>query len=99
MEEEDEVFIKLTQQCESHTPALSVYHSLQDNLNDGSDQTVYRSPRNTLYEDAISMNSLYSRASAQNNRSLNYDDILAVDNETNETTMNGSCSEMNVCSY
>nr|XP_050848873.1 anoctamin-1 isoform X1 [Vespula vulgaris] len=95
MEEEDEVFMKLTQQCESHTPALSVYHSLQDNLNYGSQQTIYRSPRNTLYEDAISMNSLYSRTSPQNNGSLNDDDILPVDNETNEAIMNGSCSEIN----
>lgn len=95
MEEDDEVFIKLTQQCESHTPAISVYHSLQDDLHHGSEQTLYQSLRNTLYDDMISMASVHSETIVRNNSSSNNDDALTVDNEADETIMNGSCTNIN----
>ncbi|KAK2583391.1 hypothetical protein KPH14_009379 [Odynerus spinipes] len=41
------------------------------------------------------MNSLHTERTVQNNRSLNNDDILPIDNETNESAMNGSCTDIN----
>lgn len=90
MEENDEeVSLTCTQQRKSSIPGLSLYQSTQNGLNQGSEQTLYQSVRNTLYEDAISMNSMHSAVSLDNLQPS--DDSSTINNDTNETVIDNSC--------
>jgi len=86
MEEDDEeVSLTCGQRCESSNPGSSVYQSVQNSLNQGSQQTLYQSVRNTLYEDTMSTNSMRSAVSLDNLDPAYVDDSSTVNNDTNET--------------
>lgn len=88
MEEDDEeVSLTCTQRRTSSIPGLSIYQSVQNGLNQGSEQTLYQSVRNTLYEDAISANSMHSAVSLDN---LQPSDDSTINNDTNETVIDNS---------
>lgn len=92
MEEDDEeVSLTCTQRRTSSIPGLSIYQSLQNGLNQGSEQTLYQSVRNTLYEDAISVNSMHSAVSLDNFHPS--DDSSTINNDTNDTVINNSCTD------
>lgn len=89
MEEDDEeVSLTCTQRRTSSIPGLSIYQSVQNGLNQGSEQTLYQSVRNTLYEDAISTNSMHSAVSLDNLHPS--DDSSTINNDTNETVIDNS---------
>lgn len=58
-EEKDNIIININDKNytkNNSSPSLSIYRSIQSNLNNAdSQQTLYHSVRNTMYEDAISM--------------------------------------------
>lgn len=92
MEEDDEeISLTCTQRRTSSIPGISIYHSVQNGLNQGSEQTLYQSVRNTVYEDAISMNSMHSAVSLDNFHPS--DDSSTINNDTNETIINNSCTD------
>lgn len=92
MEEDDEeVSLTCTQQRKNSIPGLNLYQSAQNGLNQGSEQTLYQSVRNTLYEDAISMNSMHSAVSLDNLHPS--DDSSTINNDTNETIIDNSCTD------
>lgn len=92
MEEDDEeISLTCTQRRTNSIPGISIYHSVQNSLNQDSEQTLYQSVRNTLYEDAISMNSMHSAVSLDNFHSS--DDSSTINNRTNETVINNSCTD------
>lgn len=94
MEEDDEeVSLTCTQQQKS-VPGSSLYQSTQNSLNQGSEQTLYHSIRNTLYEDTISMNSMHSTISLENLHQGYTDDSSTANNDTNETVINASCTDI-----
>lgn len=89
MEEDDEeVSLTCAQRRESSVPESSLYRSVQNSLNQGSQQTLYQSVRNTLYEDDMSVNSMRSAVSLDNLCSTYMDDPSTVNNDTNETIIN-----------
>ncbi|XP_050464477.1 anoctamin-1 isoform X1 [Cataglyphis hispanica] len=89
MEEDDEeVSLTCMQRRTSSIPGLSIYQSVQNGLNQGSEQTLYQSIRNTLYEDAISANSMHSAVSLDNLHPS--DDSSTINNDTNETVIDNS---------
>jgi len=94
MEEDDEeVSLTCTQRRKSSIPGLTInsYRSAQNGLNQGSEQTLYQSVRNTLYEDAISMNSMHSAVSLDNLQPS--DGSSTINNDTNETVIDNSCTD------
>lgn len=91
MEEDDEeVSLTCAQRRESSAPGSSIYQSMQNSLNHGSQQTLYQSVRNTLYEDAMSINSMRSAVSLDNLYPTHTDDSSTVNNDTNDTVLDGS---------
>ncbi|XP_032688341.1 uncharacterized protein LOC116852262 isoform X3 [Odontomachus brunneus] len=95
MEEDDEeVSLTCTQRRKSSIPGLSIYQSVQNSLNQGSEQTLYESVRNTLYEDVISMNSMHSAVSLENIRQIYTDDLSTINNDTDETIIDGSYTDV-----
>lgn len=91
MEEDDEeVSLTSPQRRKSSIPEPSLYRSTQGGLNQGSEQTLYQSVRNTLYEDAVSMNSMHSAISLDNLPA--YTDESSTINDTNESVIDGSCT-------
>uniref|UniRef100_A0A0C9PLD5 Cdh-4 protein n=1 Tax=Fopius arisanus TaxID=64838 RepID=A0A0C9PLD5_9HYME len=56
--EEEEDYDKFFERRRRSESQPSIYRSTQSNLNSGSQQTLYHSLRNTMYEDAISMETL-----------------------------------------
>lgn len=94
MEEDDEeVSLTSTQRHES-VPGSSIYQSVQNSLNQGSQQTLYQSIRNTLYEDAMSVNSMRSAVSLDNLYPTYTDDSSTINNDTNDTVLDGSYTDM-----
>lgn len=92
MEEDDEeVSLTCTQRQKNSISGLNLYQSAQNGLNQGSEQTLYQSVRNTLYEDAISMNSMHSAVSLDNLHPS--DDSSTINNDTNETVIDNSCTD------
>lgn len=95
MEEDDEeVSFTCTRRRKNSIPGSSIYQSIQNSLNQGSEQTLYQSVRNTLYEDAISMNSMHNIESLENIRQTHSDDSSTVNNDTNETVIGGSSADL-----
>ncbi|XP_014471955.1 PREDICTED: anoctamin-1 isoform X2 [Dinoponera quadriceps] len=95
MEEDDgAISFACTRRRKSSNTGSSIYQSMQDNLNKGSEQTLYQSVRNTLYEDAISMNSMHSVVSLENIDQTYIDDSSIINNDENEMeeTVDGSCT-------
>ncbi|EZA51402.1 Anoctamin-1 [Ooceraea biroi] len=87
MEEDDEeISLTCTQRRKSSIPDPSKYQSPRNSLNQGSEQTLYQSVRNTLYEDAISMNSMHSAISLDNLPTY-IDEESSTLNDTNETVI------------
>lgn len=93
MEEDDEEVSLTCAQRKSSIPESSVYQSVENSLNQGSQQTLYQSVRNTLYEDTISMNSMRSAVSLDNLYPTHTDDSSTVNNDTNETVIDGSYTD------
>lgn len=92
MEEDDEkVSLTCPQRRESSIPGSSVYQPMRNSSNQGSQQTLYQSVRNTLYEDAMSMNSMRSAVSLDDLYPT--DDTSTVNNETNETVIDESYTD------
>lgn len=95
MEEDDEeVSLTSAQRRESSAPGSSIYQSMQNSLNQGSQQTLYQSVRNTLYEDAMSVNSMRSAVSLDNLYPTHTDDSSTVNNDTNDTILDGSDTDI-----
>lgn len=91
MEEDDEeVSLTNVQRRKSSVPGLSLYHSARNSINQDSNQTLYQSVRNTLYDDAISMDSMQSAVSVDNLQSTHTDNSSTINNDTNETVIDGS---------
>jgi len=92
MEEDDEeVSLTCMQRQKNSVPEPSIYRSAQNSSNQGSEQTLYQSVRNTLYEDAISMNSMHSAVSLDN-LPTHTDDSSSV-NDMNETVIDSNCTD------
>ncbi|XP_020292981.1 anoctamin-1 isoform X4 [Pseudomyrmex gracilis] len=94
MEEDDEeVSLTSVQQRKSSVPGLSLYHSARNSISQDSSQTFYQSVRNTIYDDAISMDSMHSAVSVDNLQSTHTDDSSTINNETHETIIDGSYTD------
>jgi len=92
MEEDDEeVSLTCTQRRKNSVPEPNTYRSAQNSSNQGSQQTLYQSVRNTLYEDAISMNSMHSAISLDNLPTHTDDSSTA--NDTNETIVDSNYAD------
>ncbi|XP_020292979.1 anoctamin-1 isoform X2 [Pseudomyrmex gracilis] len=81
------------QQRKSSVPGLSLYHSARNSISQDSSQTFYQSVRNTIYDDAISMDSMHSAVSVDNLQSTHTDDSSTINNETHETIIDGSYTD------
>ncbi|XP_018398327.1 PREDICTED: anoctamin-1-like [Cyphomyrmex costatus] len=90
LEDDEEVSLTCAQRRESSIPESSLYQSVQNSLNQGSQQTLYQSVRNTLYEDDMSVNSMRSAVSLDNLCPTYTDDPSTVNNDTNETIVDES---------
>lgn len=93
MEDDEKVSLTYTRRRKSSIPGSSIYQSMQNSLNQGSEQTLYQSVRNTLYEDTISMDSMHSVVSLENIGQIHTDDSSTVLNDTNETVVDGSYTD------
>ncbi|XP_031841577.2 anoctamin 1 isoform X1 [Nomia melanderi] len=97
MEEDDEeVSIPWIQKDKSETPDASLYRSIQSNLNIGSLETLYQSVYNTLYdvESVISSSSMHSAISMEEIRHPDNVNESPVNNESNVTVIDGSCTNL-----
>ena len=98
MEEDDEeVSAPWIRARKSNTTEPSRYQSVQSKLNAGSAQSLYQSVRNTLYNDVGSMESLSSMHSAISMENIDQpdnDDASTLNNDTNETIVDGSCTDL-----
>ncbi|XP_015115745.1 anoctamin-4 isoform X1 [Diachasma alloeum] len=82
--EDEEDDIKFLERRRRSTSQPSIYRSTQSNLNSGSQQTLYHSVRNTMYEDAISMETL----------NADEEDETSTLRGTEETLIEGSCGDV-----
>lgn len=96
MEEEDEEVSTPWIQRNNISEA-SLYRSIQSNLNAGSVQTLYQSVPNISLNNIGSMNTLHSMHSAismEDIQQTHNDDTLTFNNDTNETIIDGSCTDL-----
>lgn len=92
MDDEDDDGVILANNHRGSTPQPSIYRSTQSNLNAGSQQTIYQSVRNTLYDDAISLE-VMSTAGGSTEERLQADDVSTL-RGTTETVLEGSCGDL-----
>lgn len=96
-EEDDDVSVPCIKNHRSSTSGVSLYQSVQSHLNAGSEQTLYQSVRNTFSNDVGSMsslNSLHSAISMEDIRESYNDDLSTLNNDPNETIVDGSCTDL-----
>ncbi|CAL7952008.1 unnamed protein product [Xylocopa violacea] len=99
MEEDDEEVpcIQNTGNSKSNTSEVSLYRSVQSNLNVGSIQTLYQSIHNIPLNNVGSMsslNSMHSAISLEDIQQSCNDDLSTLNNDTNETVIDGSCTDL-----
>ena len=94
MKDEDEESKKSTEKI-NITPQPSIYRSTQSNLNGGSQQTLYQSVRNTLYDDAISLEFMNNGGDSPGD-GIHVDDSSTL-RGTAETVVEGSCRDLRWC--
>lgn len=75
---------------QSHSTSPSIYRSTS-NLNKGSQQTIYYSVRNTMYEDALSE---IDNGNEENVNCMTTDDESCTGRGTEETIIDGSCQDV-----
>ncbi|XP_043284882.1 anoctamin-4-like [Venturia canescens] len=89
MEDEDDTRERFARSEREYTP--SIYRSTLSNLNMGSQQTIYQSLRNTIYDDAISLNLTNNFEFSENH--LQADDSSTL-RGTTETVVEGSYGDL-----
>lgn len=98
MEEEDEeVSTPWIQRHRNNISEASLYRSIQSHLNAGSVQTLYQSVPNISLNNIGSMNtlnSMHSAISMEDIQQTHNDDTLTFNNDTNETIIDGSCTDL-----
>lgn len=95
MEEEDEeVSTPWIQRHRNNISEASLYRSIQSNLNAESVQTLYQSVPNISLNNIGSMNSMHSAIFMEDIQQTHNDDTLTFNNDTNETIIDGSCTDL-----
>lgn len=89
MEDEEEEGTRFARNERGYTP--SIYRSTLSDLNTGSQQTLYQSVRNTIYDDAISLDEADNSESSENHLRANDSSTLRG---TAETVVEGSCGDL-----
>nr|XP_012142541.1 PREDICTED: anoctamin-1 isoform X1 [Megachile rotundata] len=95
-EDDEEVSVPWIQDRRNNTSEVSVYQSVQSDLNAGSLQTLYQSLRNIPLNGIASMSSLNSMHSVfsmeEIEQTRNQDGSII--NDTDETVIEGSCTDL-----